>query len=116
MKSVFLYLLVVVTIIALYGAAFAATPEDAPGKKVFLDAKCNTCHAVQAVGIEAKSKKKENPDLSGVGSKVKVDFMKKYLTKQEKLNDKNHPAAFKGSDEDLAKMVNWLGSLKEAKK
>ncbi|MBI5727834.1 MAG: cytochrome c [Ignavibacteriales bacterium] len=116
MKNVFLYLLVVVTIIALYGVAYAGMPEEPAGKKLFIDSKCNMCHGVQSAAIETKSKKKDIPDLSGVGSHRKADFLKKYLLKQEKVNDKNHPATFKGSDADLAKLVEWLGTLKEAKK
>ena len=117
MKNVFFYLLVVFAIVALYGFAYAKPAgEENPGKKIFVEAKCNGCHAVEKAGIEAKMKKKTNPDLSTVGSKQKPDFIKKYIMKQEKMNDKLHPVAFKGTDGDLAKLVQWLGSLKETTK
>jgi len=115
MKSVIAYLLFLFVIVALYGAAFASVGEEPAGKKVFLDSKCNTCHAIQVAKIETKSKKPA-PDLSAVGSKHKADFIKKYITKQEKVNDKAHPTQFKGSDDDLKKVAEWLGSLKTAKK
>ncbi len=115
MKNVIAYILFLFFIVALYGAAFASAGDEPAGKKVFVDAKCNTCHAVQSVKIDTKSKKPA-ADLSTVGSKHKADFMKKYLVKQEKMNEKAHPVAFKGSDEDLKKLSDWLGSLKAAKK
>lgn len=115
MKNVIAYILFLFTILALYGAAFAAAGEEPAGKKIFVDSKCNTCHAVQVAKIETKSKKPA-PDLSAVGSTHKADFLKKYLTKAEKINDKAHPAAFKGSDDDLKKVADWLGSLKAPKK
>lgn len=115
MKNIIAYILFLFFIVALYGAAFASAGEEPAGKKVFIDAKCNTCHAVQVVKIDTKSKKPA-ADLSAIGSKHKTDFLKKYVVKQEKMNDKPHPVAFKGSDEDLKKLSEWLGSLKTAKK
>ncbi|MCE1188969.1 MAG: cytochrome c [Ignavibacteria bacterium] len=116
MKNVLLYLLTAVMIVALYGAAFANTPDEPAGKKVFTDAKCSACHSVQTAGIEAKMKKKDTPDLGGIVTKKNAELVKKYLVKQEKINDKNHPAQFKGTPEELAKLVEWLGTVKEAPK
>lgn len=104
-------MLVVVTIVALYGAAFANPIEDPAGKKIFVDAKCNACHTVTAVQIESKGKKPS--DLSGIGANLKVDFMKQYLMKKEKANEKLHPVVFKGNEADLAKLVDWLSTLKK---
>lgn len=65
--------------------------------------------------MTTKSKKKNVPDLSYVGTKHNSDFISKFITKQEKLNDAQHPAAFKGSDEDLQTLAKWLESLKASK-
>ena len=36
----------------------------------------------------------------------------KFITKKEKLNNKLHMIAFKGSDEDLQTLAKWLETLK----
>lgn len=111
MKNVLIYLSLVVMIVALYGFAFtiADQPSD-DGKKVFVDSKCSMCHTVKSAGIE--SKKSDATDLSAVGKDQTVEFLTKYLKKEAKLNDKDHKSAFKGSDEDLKKLVDWLLTLK----
>lgn len=111
MKNILIYLALVITIVALYGFAFtlAGNPEG-DGKKVFVDNKCNMCHTVKSAGIE--SKKSDASDLSAVGKDQTAEFLMKYLKKEAKLNDKDHKSAFKGSDEDLKILVDWLQTLK----
>lgn len=115
MKNIVAYLTIIVAIVALYGFAFTFTSNDDPaGKKIFVDQKCNMCHTVKSVGIE--SKKSDATDLSNVGAEMKSEDMIKYLKKEMKLNGKDHKTAFKGSEEDLKKLVEWLSTLKtEAK-
>ncbi len=111
MKNIVLYLGLIITIVALYG--FAYTIADRPGddgKKVFVDNKCAMCHTVKSQGIE--SKKSDAVDLSSIGKSRTEDFLMKYLKKETKLNDKDHKSTFKGSDEDLKKLVSWLLTLK----
>ena len=111
MKNILIYLGLVITIVALYGFAFTiADDESDDGKKVFVDNKCNMCHTVTNAGIE--SKKSDAVDLSTVGKDRTVEFLTKYLKKEAKLNDKDHKSSFKGTDEDLAKLVEWLSTLK----
>lgn len=111
MKNIMIYLGLIVTIVALYGFAFtiANQPSD-DGKKIFVDNKCNMCHTVTAAGIE--SKKSDAVDLSTVGKDKTVEFLSKYLKKEAKLNDKDHKSSFKGTDEELTKLVDWLLTLK----
>lgn len=111
MKNILIYLGLVITIVALYGFAFtiADQPGD-DGKKIFVDNKCNMCHTVTSAGIE--SKKSDASDLSTVGKDKTVEFLTKYLKKEAKINDKDHKSAFKGSDEDLKVLVDWLLTLK----
>ena len=111
MKNIIIYLGLIITVVALYGFAFTiAGNEDADGKKIFVDSKCNMCHTVTSAGIE--SKKSDATDLSTVGKDQTVEFLTKYLKKETKLNDKDHKSSFKGSDEELAKLVEWLLTLK----
>ncbi len=111
MKNILIYLGLVITIVALYGFAFTiADDKSDDGKKVFVDNKCNMCHTVTSAGIE--SKKSDAVDLSTVGKDRTVEFLTKYLKKEAKLNDKDHKSSFKGTDEDLTKLVEWLSTLK----
>jgi mono/diheme cytochrome c family protein len=111
MKNILIYLGLVITIVALYGFAFTIADEKSDdGKKLFVDNKCNMCHTVTSAGIE--SKKSDAVDLSTVGKDKTVEFLTKYLKKEAKLNDKDHKASFKGTDEELTKLVEWLSTLK----
>lgn len=89
-----------------------AAEETNPGQKVFEAQKCNMCHAVPAVGIEAKtsSDKLKGPDLGG---KIEADFetVAAYLRKAGELEGKTHKKEFKGTDEELQAIIDWLGSL-----
>jgi hypothetical protein len=110
-KNIIIYLGLVITIVALYGFAFTIdNGDDVDGKKIFIDSKCNMCHTVTLAGIE--SKKSDATDLSSVGEDRTVEFLTKYLKKETKLNDKDHKSSFKGTDEDLNKLVEWLLTLK----
>jgi hypothetical protein len=111
MKNILIYLGLVITIVALYGFAFTIADEKSDdGKKVFVDNKCNMCHTVTVAGIE--SKKSDASDLSVVGKDRTVEFLTKYLKKEAKLNDKDHKSSFKGTDEELTILVEWLSTLK----
>lgn len=115
MKNIFTYLSIIIAIVALYGFAFTISSNDDPaGKKIFIDNKCNMCHTVKSAGIE--SKKSDATDLSNAGAEMKAEDMIKYLKKEMKLNNKDHKTAFKGSDEDLKKLVEWLSTLKAESK
>lgn len=115
MRNIIAYLTSIIIIVALYGFAFTISSNDDPaGKKIFVDQKCNMCHTVKSAGIE--SKKSDATDLSNVGAELKSEEMIKYLKKETKLNDKNHKASFKGSDEELIKLVEWLSTLKTESK
>lgn len=85
-------------------ADVAATPD---GKKVFLDQKCNMCHAVSSAGIEPTGKIKA-PDLAGLASKEDAAWLGKFLRKDADKNGKKHLKAFTGSDEDLKAVIAWL--------
>ena len=116
MKIVAFYIMFVILIIALYGVAFSMNPAEQPdGKKVFTDNKCSTCHSIDSEGIVRKAKTDKNSpaDLSQIGSTFTKEKLTNYLTKKESLNDKKHPANFKGSEDELNAMVKWLMTHKK---
>ncbi len=115
MKNIMLYLLFVTSIVLLFGFAFSYSQTNEPeGQKVFVEKKCGSCHSVNSADIT--SKKKDAVDLSDTGTGKTAKFMTKYLNKEEKINDKVHKTAFKGTEEELSKLVDWLLTLKTVKK
>jgi mono/diheme cytochrome c family protein len=113
MKNLLIYFVFIFSVVLLFGFAYSFGADEPDGKKIFVEKKCISCHSVESAGIE--SKKKNADDLSKVGDSKKADFLEKYLTKKEKINDKEHKTAFKGTEEELKAISKWLGSLKSAK-
>lgn len=74
--------------------------------------KCNMCHAVPAAGIEAKTKS-ESMKGGDLGGKIEAEFAEiaAYVRKESELDGKSHKKPFKGTDEELQAIVDWLGSL-----
>lgn len=89
--------------------------EDAPGQAVFMAQKCNTCHSVEAVGIEAKmkSEKMKGPDLTDVASRHDAEWITKYLNKEVDIDGKKHSKGFTGTDEELQQLLDWFKSMAE---
>lgn len=92
-----------VAIVVLVLVAQEKNFDEELAKSKYIEAKCNTCHAFSHLGIEAKNKSASNkaPDFCNFKAQHDKDFFKKYLKKEEAINNKKHPVAFKGSDEDL---------------
>ncbi len=102
---------------ALLVPAGAPAEEQADGRQVFLDAKCNLCHAVPAVDIPAKTKseKLKGPDLGGpLPDGFTFADLAAYLRKETDRDGVEHKKEFKGTDEELQTIVDWLGSLEAA--
>lgn len=90
----------------------AATPAlAADGAQVFQDLKCNTCHAVPAAGIEAKLSKVPGGNLPKEGASHDAAWYTGFLKKEIQLDGKDHKKSFKGSDEELQAVVDWLVGL-----
>ncbi len=85
------------------------------GKTIFKNNKCQSCHSIEVAGMKKKPNQKP-PDLSAVGSEREAAFLAAFLKKKEMLNEKKHAVSFKGSDEELEILVQWLVSLKDVKK
>jgi len=115
-----LSVLVLSTLLSAFGvvgtceAQVAEEAESKPvaGREVFLAKKCHLCHAVPAAEIEAKTKseKLKGKDLGGP---VEEDFevMAAYLRKQRELRGNSHKKEFKGRDEELQVILDWLAEL-----
>ena len=109
--------------ILLLATAFAAllgltAPRTAAADaKMFVEKGCNKCHSISAQKIEKKGGDEEEgdtkvPDLSTIGKDQNAAFFKAYITKEAEHDGKKHKIKFKGTDEELTTMANWLASLK----
>ena len=90
------------------------------GKRLFVNYNCNLCHSALSGGVKAVTREKETPerkvvDVSGMATKHKADWLKRYLQKDEKLGDRKHPSRLKGSDAEIDVLLKWLLSLKPLK-
>ena len=95
------------------GAAVSATVDAADGKAIFLGQKCNLCHTIDSQSIAKSSEKMKAPDLSNASGLVEsADWLKSFLKKEVKKDDKNHQREFKGTPEELDAVVQWLMTLK----
>ena len=111
MKNTFFFILFISTIVALFAFAFSfSQSNELDGQQIFTDSKCTKCHSVES--LEIVSSKDEPLDLSNIGADKDAEFLKKYLVKEETMNDKKHKTKFKGSDEELNTLVDWLLTLK----
>ncbi len=104
--------LIALVALALFPATSVASDNDA--ETLFTEThKCNMCHSVKAEGIEAKttSEKMKGGDLSGFETKKPFSEIAAYVRKEGELDGKSHKKPFKGTDEELQTILDWLGSL-----
>ena len=112
---------------AIIGAP-AARAQDADGKKIFLEQRCNRCHKIDSQGVVIvegedpadeegdepdSGEKRDPPDLSNVGAEKDKVWIAKFLIKQETLDGRKHKKRFRGSKEELKVVAEWLGTLKK---
>ncbi len=86
----------------------ASAEEPAKGQQVFDAQKCNMCHSVSTAGIEAKSEKMFKGDLVNLAETRDAEWLAQYLTRKTQLEGEDHKKEFKGSDEELQALVDWL--------
>jgi len=97
------------------GVTVSSTVDAADGKAIFLAQKCNLCHTIDSQGIAKTSEKMKAPDLSNASGLVEsADWLKSFLKKEVKKDDKNHQREFKGTPEELDAVVQWLMTLKKS--
>ena len=123
-KHLLLSLAVALLILPLLPAYVVGEEEEQEqlpeGQPAFLEKKCNLCHTVVAAGIGEPREESEQgdsdvifpPDLSTVGSVREAEWLTLYLAKKETIDERKHVKRFKGTDEDLAALVDWLLTFK----
>ena len=96
--------------------ALPAPASAVDGKEVFLAQKCDTCHSVSTAGIAAttKSEKMKGPDLVGVVQAHESTWVKDFVSKKVDKDGKKHAKEFKGTEEELAALVDWLAAQKKS--
>ncbi len=112
-RSIPVSVLLVAFCVLLPGLA-VAEDDGAAGQEAFIAAKCNLCHGVAALEIEqvTKSEKMAGPDLSGIGNKRETDWMIAFIKREETTEEGGkHTKPFKGTDEELAVIVEWMSNL-----
>ena len=95
-----------------------ADNADPKGKVLFGEKyKCNVCHDVKSAKIEAttKSEKMKGPDLSGYSLDTEFAELAAFVRKEADLDGESHKKPFKGTDEELQTILDWLGSLEAQK-
>ena len=88
--------------------------EEDPGQTAFIGNECNMCHSIDSLGIErtSKSEKMQAGDLSNVGAEHDAAWIVQYVKKEVQLEDADHKKTYKGTDEDLQAIADWLATLK----
>lgn len=102
--------------VMVFGIASLGSAQD-EGKELFVKAKCNTCHSVESQGIEVTRESSSNkaPDMSDAGNLISdAEWAKQYVMREAELEGKKHRRPYKGSDQDLTKIVDWLMTLKKS--
>lgn len=119
-------------VLATLAATGPVRAEDPAGLTLFKKNGCNECHVISSLGIEKETKKKaaepaatetdakkkkDPPDLSGVGLTHEAKWISAYLNKEEAIEGEKHEKRFKGSEADRRTVAMWLATLKtEVKK
>ncbi len=114
MKKLSTALLMAAAAVAILALAAPVTLAEDTGdaKALFVEThKCNMCHGVAAEGIEAKTKseKMKGEDLSGYKSDKELADLAAFMRKESEGDQ--HKKGFKGTDEELQTILDWLGSL-----
>lgn len=95
-------------------SVFAQDAAKIDAAQLFKDKKCISCHSLDGAGIASTNPNHKGPDLSAVGTKYKADFLMKYLSKEETINDKKHGMKFNGTEDEFKALTDWLASQKPA--
>jgi cytochrome c2 len=137
MKATVLGILAFACLFLFAWAAPEARAESKTGKEIFVDRKCTKCHSIESEDIFKKKKKgaadeakeeaggfdddfgdaqqkTEPPDLSDSGNKRDSEWMTQFLKKKIRTKEgKKHKMRFKGSDEELQILIEFLVGLKK---
>lgn len=107
--------LLLATLTLAFAVTFVSSAGAAvDGKAIFLAQKCNLCHGIAAAGITPTSTKVKAPDLTGKVKAADAPKLIKFLRKLEPGGEKNkkHAKEFKGTDEEVQAILDWLVTQK----
>ncbi len=91
-----------------------ANADAQDGKAVFLEKKCNVCHAIESQEVEKTSKVKGS-DLSDAGNTVEsAEWLKGFLLKENESEAGKHKKTWKGTDEEMDAVIGWVMGLKKS--
>jgi Cytochrome c len=113
-----LAILILMTVVAGLALTASVAGDETDAKTLFVEThKCNLCHSVSAADIEAKTKsdKMQGPDLSGLKTDKNRAEIVAFVKKESDMDGASHKKEFKGTDEELNAILDWLGSLEAAK-
>jgi len=109
------FAVVAIAALALSTAPLVLAEEDKKieGRIAFDENKCLMCHGVAAEDLKpkAKSEKMLGPDLSGFKSETELPKTAAYMRGEIAIEGAKHKKPFKGTDEELQAIIDWLGSL-----
>ena len=116
--------MVIVTLTVVLGVVALGTPAAGveeegsaegrgDGEALFTSHRCGLCHDVARAGIRAKARSSEmkGPDLSELIPPKEIEDLAAYLRQESERQGGKHLKGFKGSDEELQAILDWLGSL-----
>jgi len=84
-----------------------ASPPD--GRRVFME-NCIECHGVSSAGLKPKAERKadQGPDLTGAVGNYEAGWIVKWVRQEVQREEQTHTKPFKGTDEELQALVDWL--------
>jgi hypothetical protein len=109
---------------------WATSAKAADEKQLFVEMKCAKCHPISALDIAKKGggdadeeggdeDKTTPPDLSDVGKNHDAAFFSGYLKKETAHvahagcdSTKKHKIKFKGTDDEVKRLADWMATLK----
>ncbi|MCI0342369.1 MAG: cytochrome c [Planctomycetales bacterium] len=95
-------------LLAAAGCGRAAEPDAPPGRRVFLERRCDACHAVAGpTGREAPG-----PSLAGAGRRRTRDWLARYIRDPRAVDPHAKMDPVRGlSEADLAALLDYLAGL-----
>lgn len=84
------------------------------GKRLFTSVhSCDECHGAQSAGVKIRTNKRNNmaSDLSGYKMDESFSEVAAYVRKACEFDGRIDKKPFKGTDEELQSIIDWLGSL-----
>jgi cytochrome c5 len=107
-RANYLFFIFVVGLVMILASSWAS--ETPKGQMIFMKHKCNLCHSVSTIEIEATSTnaKLKGPDLVGLADRYKMDGIDELINQKIQHNENSLMKGFKGTDEELQALVDWL--------